>query len=248
MFGSDVYTDRRYWEIDLLRGVGITMMVVSNFITDLQLFLGYSSHRDFWMVFAITTATIFVFASGLSMWISYSRTLGKKPGPHLKYLRRFFKLFGMGLLITATTHSLGMTVHFGILHLLAVATLLGMFFHRFGSLNALWAAFFILGYLVIRNFHDGPWLLPVGIMPENYFAPDYFPVFPWFGVFLLGMAAGSVFYPDGRRKQEIFLPSNPLVHFAAFAGRHTLLIYVIHQPILVGLLRLIHGPLPGLPV
>ena len=248
MFGFEIYTGRRYWEIDLLRGVGITMMVISNFVTDLQLFLNYSSHRTFWLGFAITTASIFVFASGLSMWISYSRTLGKKPNPYWKYLRRFFKLFGLGLLITATTYFLGMTIHFGILHFLGLATLLGVLFYRFGRLNALWAVFFILGHLVLRNFHDGLWLLPVGVLPENYFAPDYFPVFPWFGVFLLGMTAGSVFYPDGRRKREIGLPSSPLVHFVAFAGRHTLLIYLVHQPILVGLLRLIYGPLPGLPV
>ena len=170
MFGFEIYTGRRYWEIDLLRGVGITMMVISNFVTDLQLFLNYSSHRTFWLGFAITTASIFVFASGLSMWISYSRTLGKKPNPYWKYLRRFFKLFGLGLLITATTYFLGMTIHFGILHFLGLATLLGVLFYRFGRLNALWAVFFILGHLVLRNFHDGLWLLPVGVLPENYFA------------------------------------------------------------------------------
>jgi uncharacterized membrane protein len=152
------------------------------------------------------------------------------------------------MLITAITYSLGMTIHFGVLHLLGTATLLGVLFYRFGRFNALWAAFFILGYLVIRNFHDGVWLLPVGIMPENYVAPDYFPIFPWFGVFLLGMSLGSFLYPNGRRKKEMALPSNPLIHFLAFAGRHTLFIYLIHQPILVGLLRLIHGPLPGIPV
>ena len=62
------------------------------------------------------------------------------------------------------------------------------------------------------------------------------------------MTGGSVFYPDGRRKREIAIPSSPLIHFVAFAGRHTLMIYVVHQPILVSLLRLIYGPLPGLPV
>ncbi|NJE10219.1 heparan-alpha-glucosaminide N-acetyltransferase [Thermococcus sp. MAR1] len=248
MFGSEIYTDRRYWEIDLLRGIGITMMVVSNFVTDLQLFLGYNENPALWWFFARLTASTFVFASGLSMWISYSRTLGKSASPYRKYFKRFLKLFGLGLLITAVTYFLSITIHFGILHFLGLATLLGMLFYRFGRRNALWAAFFILGYLVLRNFHDGLWLLPVGIMPENYFTPDYFPIFPWFGVFLLGMTAGSVLYPDGRRKRDIGLPSSPLVHFLAFAGRHTLAIYLLHQPVLVGLLRLIYGPLPGLPI
>ncbi len=45
MFGFEVYLRGRYWEVDLLRGVGITMMVVSNFVTDLWLFLGYNEHH-----------------------------------------------------------------------------------------------------------------------------------------------------------------------------------------------------------
>ncbi|ASJ09125.1 hypothetical protein A3L11_07735 [Thermococcus siculi] len=250
MFGSGVYLRGRYWEVDLLRGIGITMMVASNFVTDLWLFLGYTGHYLFWRLFAIATASIFIFTSGLSLWISYSRTVKRNPRPYGKYFRRFLKLFGLGMLITAVTYLLPgqMTIHFGILHFLGLATLLAIPFHRFGKWNFLWAIFFLLAYLPLKNLHDGLLLLPLGITPEGYFTPDYFPVFPWFGVYLLGMTAGSVFYPDGSRRQDIDLPTNPLVNFIAFAGRHTLLIYLVHQPILVGLLRLIYGPLPGLPV
>ncbi|NJE06104.1 DUF1624 domain-containing protein [Thermococcus sp. M36] len=250
MFGSEVYTGGRYWEIDFLRGIGILMMVVSNFVTDLQLFLSYSGHQTFWLLFARTTAFIFVFISGLSFWISYSRTVMKTSRPYRKYFIRFLKLFGLGMLITAVTYIFleGMTIHFGVLHLLGVATLLAIPFHRFEKWNFLWAALFILGSLFVRNLHDGLLLLPIGIMPEDYFTPDYFPIFPWFGVYLLGLAVGSIFYPGGSRKIEMGLPPSLLIHFLVFAGRHTLLIYIIHQPILVGLLRLIHGPLPGLPI
>lgn len=249
MLGAEVYERGRYWEIDLLRGVGITMMVVSNFVTDLQLFLGYREHRMFWLLFAIATATIFVFTSGLSFWVSYSRTLKRSSSPYPKYFRRFLKLFGLGVLITLITSLLPgrMTIHFGILHFLGAAALLGIPFYRFGRANIIWALFFLLGYFLVRNIHDGVFLLPLGIMPEDYFAPDYFPIFPWFGVYLLGMAVGSVFYPKGARKRPLSLPQSPLVHFLAFMGRHTLKVYLIHQPIFVGLLRIIYGPIPGLP-
>ena len=250
MLGSEIYSGGRYLEVDFLRGVGILMMVVSNFVTDLQLFLNYSGHQAFWWLFARTTAFIFVFVSGLSFWISYSRAVKKNLRPYGKYFRRFLKLFGLGMLITAVTYFFleGMTIHFGVLHFLGLASLLAIPFYRFGKLNIFWAAFFFAGSLVVKNLHDGLLLLPLGIAPENYAAPDYFPVFPWFGVYLLGLTAGAVFYPGGRRKGEIKLPARGSVYFVAFAGRHTLTIYLIHQPVLVGLLRLIHGPLPGLPV
>ena len=248
MFGSEVYLHGRYWEVDFLRGIGIIMMVVSNFVTDLWLFLGYNEHPLFWRLFAIATASVFIFTSGLSMWISYSRTVGKNPCPCRKYFKRSLKLLGLGALITLFTSLLpgNMTIHFGILHFLGVATLLAIPFHHLGKFNILPALFFFLGYLPARSFHDGLFLLPLGITPTHYFSPDYFPVFPWFGVYLLGMTTGTLFYPDGRRKYEIGPPSSVPVRLVAFAGRNTLLIYLLHQPVFVGLLRLLYGPLPGL--
>ncbi|AEK72308.1 hypothetical protein GQS_02035 [Thermococcus sp. 4557] len=250
MLGAEVYLKGRYWEVDLLRGIGITMMVVSNFVTDLWLFLGYAEHRTFWFSFAVATASIFVFTSGLSFWISYSRTVKRNPRPYRKYFRRFLKLFGLGMLITLVTFLLPgeMTIHFGILHFLGVATLLAVPFYRFGRKNVFWVFFFLFGHLLVNGLHDGLWLLPLGITPENYFAPDYFPIFPWFGVYLMGMVAGSVFYPGGTRKMHLSLPQSPVVHFITFAGRHTLVISPLPQPVLVGLLRLVHGPLPGIPL
>ena len=250
MPGVGAYSHGRFWEVDFLRGVGISMMVVSNFITDLQLFLGYSGHRLFWSFFAVTTAFIFVFISGLSFWISYSRTVKRTVRPYPKYLRRFLELFGLGILITLITHFFlrGMTVYFGILHFLGTAGIIAIPFHRFGRYNLLWALFFILGSLWVGQLHGSIWLLPLGITPRRFYSPDYFPIFPWFGVYLLGLAAGSMFYPEGMRKPELNIPRSTVLSFLCFAGRHTLKIYLIHQPVLVGLLRLLYGHLPGLPI
>ncbi|AIF69251.1 hypothetical protein PAP_04185 [Palaeococcus pacificus DY20341] len=251
MFGSELYSRGRFWEVDFARGVGIIMMVISNFVTDLQYFLNYSGHPLFWKLFAYTTASIFVFISGLSFWISYSRSIKKSPRPYGKYFRRFGKLFGIGLVITIVTYlflSDG-TIYFGILHFLGLASILAIPFYSFGKKNVLFAIFFIFGSLLVSRIHANTLLfLPLGITPQSFFTLDYFPIFPWFGVYLLGLAVGSFAYPKGERSFEVAFPSFIPVEFICFAGRHTLKIYVAHQPILVGLLFLLHGGLPNLTI
>jgi uncharacterized membrane protein len=66
---------------------------------------------------------------------------------------------------------------------------------------------------------------------------DYYPVLPWFGLALLGIFTGYSLYPQGVRRFS--LPDGsafPPFQALRFLGRHSLLIYVIHQPILIGLL------------
>lgn len=249
MFNSKIYSRGRFWEVDFARGIGIIMMVISNFVTDLQYFLNYSQHQPFWKVFAYTTASIFVFISGLSFWISYSRSIKKNSKPYKKYFIRSGKLFGLGILITLTTYLLleSGTVYFGILHFLGAANILAILFYSFGKLNFFLALFFILGSFIVSDITLNTYLLlPFGIIPENFFTLDYFPVFPWFGVYLLGLTFGSTAYPQGTRKPDIPFPKMPLVEFICWAGRNTLKIYIIHQPVLVGLLLLIYGDLPNL--
>ena len=249
MFGSQIYSSGRFWEVDFVRGIGILMMIISNFVTDLQYFLNYSEHQMFWLVFARMTAFIFVFVSGISFWISYSRSIKKNPRPYKKYLRRFAKLFGLGVLITITTKvflSSG-TIYFGILHFLGVASLLAIPFYRFREKNIFFGVFFLLGSLIVSRITvNSLFLLPIGITPSKFFTLDYFPIFPWFGVYLLGMTIGSLLYPDGMRRINLNFPKILPVKFICWAGRHTLKIYIIHQPILVGLLLLIYGSLPNL--
>ena len=249
MLGSEIYLKGRFWEVDFARGIGITMMVVSNFVTDLQYFLGYGEHPFFWHVFPYTTASIFVFISGLSFWISYSRSVKKNSRPYKKYFLRFGKLFGLGLLITLTTYVLlrDGTIYFGVLHFLGVASILAIPFYRFGVRNGIFGVLFILGASLISGIHvNSLILLPFGITPQNFFTLDYFPIFPWFGVYLLGLALGAFVYPRGERRFEINFPKIIPIEFICFAGRNTLKIYIFHQPILVGLLFLIYGGLPNL--
>jgi len=215
------------------------MMLISNFVTDLQYFFSYSDFETFWYWFARITAGMFIFISGLSLWISHFRARGFE-----KYLKRFAKLFGLGVLITAVTETFlpSGTVYFGILHFLGVSSLLGIPFLRFGPMNVLLSLIFLAGTSVVRNHHsESLLLLPLGITPDVFFTFDYFPIFPWFGVFLLGVGFGGLAYPNGMRRFDLRFPEGILFSSVEAAGRNTLKIYLIHQPVFVLILMVISG-------
>ncbi|ADC66085.1 protein of unknown function DUF1624 [Ferroglobus placidus DSM 10642] len=230
----------RYVEVDFFRGVALIMMLISNFVTDLQYFAGYNNFELFWRFFALLTASMFVFISGVSVWLSHFRW------NYTKFFKRFVKLFGLGLMITVFTKLFLKegTIYFGVLHFLGVASILVIPFLRFGEKNVLIAPVFFAGKFVVENIHsENLLLLPLGITPPYFFTFDYFPIFPWFGVFLLGVGAASIIYPGGERKFELSFPKAFLS--VAFLGRHTLKIYLLHQPIFGIVLLLYLGNLPG---
>ncbi|MBE8538953.1 DUF1624 domain-containing protein [Geoglobus acetivorans] len=235
----------RYVEIDFFRGIALIMMLISNFVTDLQYFAGYDQYQMFWRMFALLTASMFVFISGVSAWMSHFHASMSK------FLKRFFRLFGLGLAITVFTKIFleEGTIYFGVLHFLAIAGLLAIPFLKFGPYNLFLAIPFFAGKFLVEGLHsENLLLLPLGITPVPFFTFDYFPVFPWFGVFLLGVGTGAVFYPDGVRRFDFIFPENPVSGMVSALGRHTLEIYLIHQPVFASLLLLYLGNLPGVKI
>jgi uncharacterized membrane protein len=77
--------------------------------------------------------------------------------------------------------------------------------------------------------------LPFGIHSPFYSSFDYFPLFPWFGIFLAGASLGKSVYASKRSLIRRRLP----VTFVNFAGRHSLLIYIVHQPVILAALYLL---------
>ena len=82
---------------------------------------------------------------------------------------------------------------------------------------------------------------PLGIHPASFWSVDYEPLFPWMGCVLIGMGLGEYLYHDGLR--QFVVPDIPgiIVQPLAFLGRHSLLIYLIHQPIIILLLAAVTG-------
>ncbi len=235
--------NKRFWEIDFLRGIAILMMIVFHFMFDLNYFGIFSVdvYSGFWWLFARITAIIFIFLVGVSLTLSYSRARKKMTGKQLtrKYLLRGLRIFGYGLLITLTTWLFlpnGFII-FGVLHFIGIAIIISRPFLGRTWLNLLLGLVLIcigIGLqLVIFSF---PWLMWLGLRPAAFYTLDYFPLLPWFGLVLIGIFFGNKLYPAGGRMLRIWERSKPPISQLCFLGRHSLLIYLIHQPILIAVL------------
>ena len=228
----------RFWELDFFRGMAIIMMAVFHLVFDLYYFGAYGVDvgSGFWLYFARATAFIFVFLVGVCLSISYGKTPVKF---WLKNAKRGLKVFGFGLLITALTFLAFKNnfIVFGVLHFIGVSVVLSIVFVRFNYLNLLFSVGFIaVGFYLAGLVFSFPWLVWAGLEPAGFYTFDYFPLFPWFGVILFGLFVGKNLYSNGKRQFKIKEVSNLPVKGFGFLGRHSLVIYLIHQPIIIFIL------------
>jgi uncharacterized membrane protein len=237
----------RFPEIDGARGIAIGMMVLYHALFDLRFFgiMDVQIITGFWRFFAYACAVLFVFIVGVSLSISYARTEQKFPGQNhtKKYLIRGLKLLALGFLITIVTwFYLGEGfIVFGILHLIGLSVILSPLVLGKPRL-ALFAGILLICLGPVVSMIPGPeWLIWLGFRPETFYSVDYEPLIPWFGVVLLGIWAGTTGYPNGERGFSLPFRPGQCTAFLSLAGRHSLLIYLVHQPILILLIAAFTG-------
>ncbi|HDS45886.1 MAG TPA: DUF1624 domain-containing protein [Methanomicrobia archaeon] len=238
--------DERFWEIDLLRGVAILMMLFYHVLYDLDRFGGLriEIHACLWRYFACAIASLFLLLVGVSLTLSYARASHTSSERALfsKYLTRGARIFAWGLVITAVTWVLlrDDLVRWGILHLIGLSIIMAFPFLKLRYGNLVLGSLFLLFGVLIRHLRVGSsWLLWLGLMPAQFTSVDYFPVMPWFGVVLIGVFVGNALYSGYQRNFRLRDRSHvPLIHGLAFLGRHSLLIYLVHQPVLITVLLL----------
>jgi uncharacterized membrane protein len=242
-------TRGRYWEIDLLRTFAIIAMVTFHVLYLLDYFHIKNTgvpgpYHGFWWWVPIGIVTTFSFLAGLSVTITYSR--GKRLSEiHLgrfrlrvsSFVLRGLEIFGWGMGITLVTWIIAPYeyVKFGILHFFGVAFILAAFFARFRYVNLiLGVAATAAGIYVAEQgiFAGSPWLL--WLIPYPFATMDYWPLLPFFGIFLLGMFCGTVLYPQGKRGFAVHNWNSNLISALTLPGRYPLVAYLAQWPILVG--------------
>ena len=236
----------RFWEIDFLRGIAIIMMVIYHIIFDLNYFEIYAT--DLYsapvLIFLYPIGTTFLLLVGISLTLSYSKaqkTLAKKQ-LQLKFLKRGLIVFGLGLIITLATWIClkeGFII-FGILHCIGVSIILAypLIKYRFENL-IIGMILIIIGILLRTMRFDFNWMLWLGFIPSRFYTLDYFPLLPWLGVILLGIFIGNTLYKDNNRKFKLKdISQNIAIRFMCFLGRHSLIIYMLHQLIIIAIIYL----------
>lgn len=228
----------RFAAIDALRGVGLCLMIGYHFTFDLAFFKVVAvdfNHDPFWLAARDLIVTWFLLLVGVSL------VLAQRAHPGLRaFWRRIALIVFCALLVTAASYVMfpQTFISFGILHCIAVASVLARPLVRWPRVAlALGVAIIVGGATLQFPLFDARWLNWIGMMTHKPPTEDYVPLFPWLGVVLVGVAAGA--WIADRERATL----SSLGHFAprwlAWLGRHSLLVYMVHQPILFGILRVV---------
>lgn len=240
---------QRYAVLDLLRGILFLNMILYHFLYDWVYIFGQScpfmrSHTAYLWQQAV--------CSGFILLAGFCCTLSRNPA------KNGIRIFLCGLLVTAVTWIVTPQeqILFGILHFIGLAylitswlqpvlakcpklllflTVLGLFAFTRGIYYG-YLGFFQFEIIPLPDsFYRFPFLFPFGLPDAGFASSDYFPLIPWLFLFLTGYTAAPM------------ILSSPLFHtirhwklpLCNWLGQHTLILYMLHQPLIFGILSLI---------
>lgn len=224
---------KRYQLIDGLRGFTVINMVIYHLIYNLKTFYGFHFPDQIYY-YQQSICWSFILLSGFSM--SFSKHLPRK----------IIILSMVSIVITGASYLLfpEETIYFGVIHFFAAATLLFYLFrkvfYRFPKKVGILLNVFL--FAVTKSLPEGTLffsklslpsvfyqknLFYLGLPSDSFSSGDYFPIIPWIFLFLTGFYAH--FFISLSKKEK----SQNILHIL---GRHSLIIYLLHQPLLLGVL------------
>lgn len=226
-------TRPRLLALDAARGLALIAMATYHFSWDLE-FFGYlapgTSTQGFLRIYARLIASSFLFLAGFSLVLAQYPTLRLAP-----FLRRLGVIVGAAAAISVATFwfTPDSWIFFGILHSIALASLIGLAFLRLPPLVTLIAAGIAIAlpaFLRSPAF-DAPWFWFLGLSETLPRSNDYVPLLPWIGALLAGIAVARFMVDGGRLGWIERLPPGP--RWLRWGGRHSLTVYLLHQPVLI---------------
>lgn len=237
---TDAAARSRLVALDLARSLALMCMVIFHLTYDLMAFGLAPPGIVFtggWPWFARGIATSFLLLAGLSLWLAHGRAI-RWPA----FWRRFAVLAAAaGLVSLATFYQMPSAyVRFGILHMIAAGSLIGLAFLRLPVTVTLGcaAAAFVAPHVLTTGTFDHPALLWLGLQSTVPPMIDYEPLLPWLCPVLIGVALGRLFDRAGTWHRLAGWQPGRLWRALSWPGRHSLIIYLIHQPLLIGAINL----------
>ncbi|WP_181700629.1 heparan-alpha-glucosaminide N-acetyltransferase [Chthonobacter albigriseus] len=222
--------------IDALRGIAVVAMVVYHFSWDLSYhhFVTWDVVGDpVWRGFAMSIAASFLVLVGVSLSLAAAEGLSWR-----RILARLARIAAGAVLVSLATYALfpDAWVRFGILHMIAAGSVLALPFPRLPTAATLAVAVLVLlapRYLTSEAF-DHPLLVWTGLQATVPPANDFVPVFPWLAAVLAGVAAGRLI-ARGSLPLPFWSGETAAGRVLRWLGRWSLLIYLVHQPLLFGI-------------
>lgn len=238
MMSRPIGKPTRIWELDALRGLCILCVIVVHGLFDLVYFLRLLiSFPPLYQFIQDNGGVIFIVLSGLCA------TLGSRT------FRRGLIVFGCGMLITLVTWAMAamnlagaeVIVKFGILHLLGLCMMIFPCVRKWRptALFAVGVGIVLIGYYLLGVTVESKWLFPLALRYPGFMSGDYFPLLPHLGWFFIGAGLGRTAYRKKITKFPRVNPENPFIRIFCFCGRQSLIIYLLHQPLLYGIMMLI---------
>lgn len=218
----------------MARGAALIAMFVYHLAWDAH-FVGLSASDPStggWKIFAHVIASSFLFLAGLSLALA-----DRQGKPRAAILRRIAVVAAAAAAVSLATYFFAPEafVSFGILHCIVVASLLALPLLRappwllaVAAIAAIAAPQFLQSPAL-----DGPWLDWTGLNIAVPRTLDWRPLLPWSGAVFAGVLAGRL---GAGRLMALRAPAPAPMHALAFAGRHSLPTYLLHQPVFLALL------------
>jgi len=227
--------------LDVARGFSILLMFIYHFSYDLDYF-GFIQQNfnndELWINFRRVIVSLFLLVMGISLYLSCYRGLSKK-----RFQRRLYLLIFYSSLVSIASWIMypKSMIFFGILHFITVASILGLLFIRLGKINlVIGLSLIIISQNISHILFNQPYLQWFGLMTKRPITVDYVPLLPWFGVVLIGIYLGQIL---SQQPSKSFFKNwqctNAISKTLALGGRYSLHIYMLHQPLFLGILYII---------